>query len=756
MNNYLKFNSPSKCFEESVLLGNGFLGAAVYGGTSVERYSMNEATLWSGYPTHASNPNGKEAIKEAQKLVSRGEYAKSTEVIENNFTGPYSQVYLPLCSIIIENNIAEYDEYERGLDMQNGTSFVKYKKDNAYVKRESFISNPHRLMAIKISQKNVQVTKIYIISELQHSVNTNENELILRGTAPAFMHPEGRRYPTSEHHPEYSEDDRKKGMKYKGILRVDCDGEIRYNGDCLEFINSSEIIIYFTALTSFNVYNKHPYLNGAEIEESCKNIISNAVLMGYDKLKTAHINDFSALYNRTKFSLFEYTDLTTDELLKAHNSNALYEQLFNIGKYLTISGSRKGGQPMNLQGIWNEKVNPPWNSNYTININTQMNYLPTLALNLSECFEPYIILARELFESGKRTAKEWYGVNGSISHHNTDIWRMTNPVGSKCTGSHISSFFNTSLGWILWGLVEKFKITQDMHFLKETLYPMLSECAETFINLFVEDENGKLYLSPATSPENMFFLEDDTKCALAVHSAINNAICRDILKSASECAEILGDNTSAERYNTYFKSVFPYLISSDGRIMEWDKEYKEVEINHRHVSHLYGLHPAREISPCKAPELTKAAKTSLNVRGDDGTGWCIAWKANMWARLFDGNRAIKLIDNQLTYVFASDAHGISGGTYPNLLCAHPPFQIDGNFGATSAILEMLIQCNDNNLYLLPALPDKWQNGEIKGIKIHGDSTVDLKWKNGKVCDLKILPKQNAQKYNIIYCTDKTK
>lgn len=753
MNNTLKFCSPSKCFEESFLLGNGFLGATVYGGTDTERYSMNEVTFWSGYPKPCSNPEAQSSLEKAKKLIENGEYTKAADEIEQGFTGTFSQIYLPLCSIYIENGIADYDEYCRTLDMQNGISLVDYRNGNVSVKRESFINNPHNVMAIKITQQNVDLTKIYIKSELQCSISSDDNQLILRGTAPSFEHPIGRRYAQKDHRPFYAEDDERKGMRYKAVLRTETNGELRFNGDCIEILNATEITLYFAAKTSFNGFDKHPYLNGAEIENACNAIIENTVSFGYDNLKSEHIKDFSDLFNRTEFKLCNSaTTLDSDKILENHNNNSAYELTFNVGKYLTISGSRIGSQPMNLQGLWNELVCPPWNSNLTININTQMNYLPTVALNLTECFEPYVKLAKELAVTGRKIAEEWYGVKGIVSHHNTDLWRMANPVGCKCKGSHLWSFYNTSFGWILWGLCEKFRIEGDFDFLKSTLYPLVTECADTYIALFSEGEDGKLFLSPATSPENTFLLDNDEKCALTKHSAINNAICRNILNSAAEFSDLLNDEISAEKYRSYANRVAPYQVSSDGRIMEWDKEHKELEINHRHVSHLYGLHPAKEITPYSSPNLAKAAKKSLDVRGDNGTGWCIAWKANMWARLFDGNRAVKLLDNQLTLVRPEKAERFSGGTYPNFLCAHPPFQIDGNFGATAAIIEMLIQCNGKDLYLLPALPDKWQNGEMKGIKIYGGATVDLKWQNRTVCDLKISPEQKFNDYNIIYCT----
>ncbi|MBO5231962.1 MAG: glycoside hydrolase family 95 protein [Clostridia bacterium] len=751
MNKTLKFKSPATYFEESILLGNGFMGAAVYGGTDVDRYSMNESTLWSGYPDYSPNPNGPKVLKKARELIADGKYLEAAEQIEQGFTGHFSQSYLPLCSIYIETGVKEFDSYSRTLDMENGICKVEYLSKDAFVSRESFISNPDRVMVVKIKQKGIPITQIYIKSELQCSITTDESSIILRGTAPCYDHPVGwRRFENKR--PTYYEADSKKGMKYKGILKVECNGTLRFNGDYMELIDTTEATLYFAACTSFNGFNKHPYSEGLDVENRCNNYIFSAISKSYETLKSAHIRDFSYLFNRTDFTLCDNTTtLPTDAVLKEHKSNALYELLFNFGKYLTISASRKGGQPMHLQGIWNEQLDPPWNSNYTININTQMNYLPTMALNLAECFDPYVTLATELAVEGRKIAKEWYGVDGVISHHNTDIWRMANPVGSGCKGSQFWAFFNTSFGWILWGLSEKFRLEKDMDYLQNTLYPLLTECAETYISLFCEDENGNLFISPATSPENIFVLPNGEVSAVTKYSAINNAICRDTLKAAAEFALILNKNDAAERYTEYANRVIPYEISSDGRIMEWDTEYPEAEIQHRHVSHLYGLHPAREINPTLTPELTDAAKKSLDVRGDAGTGWCIAWKANMWARLFDGNRALKLLDNQLEYVDPSEEINYSkGGTYPNMLCAHPPFQIDGNFGATSAIIEMIVQCNGNNIHILPALPDKWQSGEIKGICITDGATIDIKWQNRIATDVKIHPEAKADNYNLIY------
>ncbi len=694
----------------------------------------------------------RQSERSRRSLVLNGQTAEATELIEKSFTGINNQTFLPLCSLYIEHKISEHRSYNRALNMAEGICRVEYSGDGYSVERESFISNPDRILAVKIKQTNVPTVKLRLSSDLQCNITANDNGLILRGVAPVYRYESGRFYASGENLPYYSENDAEKGVRYKAMLTVECDGKVRFNGNTVELLNASEAVIYFGARTSFNGFDRHPFLDGAEIEKNCENDLRSAAVKGYEALKASHIADFSSLYGRTAFELDgEECDTPTERLLKEHTSNVLYEQLFNLGKYLTISGSRKGGQPTNLQGIWNELVSPPWSSNYTLNINTEMNYSPTLRLNLPECFEPFERMAGEVAATGRKIAKEWYGIEGTIVHHNTDLWRIANPVGCQTAGSSSYSFFNTSLGWILLHLCEKYRLFGDRAYLENTLYPLLREVCETFIKLLVKVDGEHYAISPATSPENRYIDGDGRVLSVCRHSAINNAICRDTLKSAVELSKILKLDSDTERFAAYLEKIYPYETGSDGRILEWDREFTERDPKHRHVSHLYGLHPAKEITPYKTPKLAKAAEKSLNVREDGGTGWCIAWKANMWARLFCGNRALKLIDSQLSFVEAtgdSTAVYSDGGTYPNLLCAHPPFQIDGNFGATSAMIEMLVQTDSRDVYILPALPDKWQRGKISGIAIDGGAFIDIAWENGTATDVKITPEEKAGDYTL--------
>ncbi len=753
MNNILKYNQPAGGFIEALPIGNGYIGACVYGGTDTERYSLNECTLWSGHPSCDIENGNPRVLAEVKRLMSEEKHKQAQDLLEKEFSGFDTQYFLPLGNIIIENDAAEHTEYLRHLDLSRALHKVEFGGKDYTVFRESFVSHPHRVMAVKIRQKGINATRISFNSQLQHLQSTKgsqrarEMELIIRGVAPKVPQPVEEWERTN---PIYSENDAEKGMKYTAVVHIETDGKLSSFNNTVVVAEAEEIIIYFAARTSFKDYKTHPYLEPQDCEALCFHDIEKAVAAGYEGIKESHIADHSALFGRTEFSITTPTKEYTDKLLQGGEDPARFELLWNMGKYLTIAGSRKGGQAMNLQGLWNEKLMAPWRSNYTININTEMNYLPTMRLNLPECFEPYVDLVKELSDNGSKVAKAWFGIDGIIVNHNTDLWRLANPVSYKRSGITQHSYFPFTYGWMLWGLYDKFLIDRDMEFLKDTLYPLIIKSAKTFLPMLEKDENGKLYAFLATSPENLFYLPDGSRCALAHHSAIGNAIVRDVFAMAAETSEILGYSDNAELYKSIKEQMLPYLVGCDGRILEWDREWPECDLRHRHVSHLYGLHPTREITPDGTPDLAEACKNSLNTRGDSGTGWCIAWKANMWARLRDGDRALKLLENQLNPSDCLVVNCSKGGTYPNMFCAHPPFQIDGNFGATAAIIEMLVQCIGNKVYLLPALPTAWKEGYIKGIRINGGATINLSWGNGKVKDFEILPAEKQKEYEIIF------
>ena len=747
MNNILKYSSPAKNFQEALPVGNGFMGGHIYGGTNVEKIMLNESTFWAGNPKEDITHGSPEIYQKARELALQGKYLEAQQTLDYNFSGDYAQRYLALADLIIESDFNETANYKRTLNMSTAIHTTTFDCEGASYCREVFVSHPDKIMVVRLSSDADQQIKVGYKSIMQNCITSSSDMLFLRTIAPVGVI----NYETEEEYDRYSDVDEEKGMRAIAGVKVITDGtyEIINNKVC---VSGKEIILLVSVQTSYVDFKTHPFTDGKDEYKLCVEAINNASKKSFDELKSAHIKDFSSLYNRTCLSLTgDDSDDNTDVLLNANSDNSMYTLMFNYGKYLTISASREDGVAMNLQGLWNEKMFAPWYSDYHLNINAQMNYMPTLKMNLDECFIPYVNLTKDLAVTGRTIAKEWFGVEGIIVNHTTDAWRQANPVGKGKFNNCIFSYFPVAFGWLLQGLYERYLVSEDIDYLKNTLYPLLEEYAETLVQLLYTDEDGKMFLCPATSPENNYVIAEKTYCSVGKHGAMFNSITRDVFRMASDAATALNLDEKAKRYSEYHSKIMPLLIGSDGRILEWDRDVIEKDIHHRHVSHLYSLHPLKEITPYGTPELAEACKKSLNTRGDEGTGWCVAWKANMWARLHDGERALKLLDFQLSPVDSSiDVIKLTGGgTYPNLFCAHPPFQIDGNFGFASAVIEMLVQCNGRDVYLLPATPKKWNSGSFKGIKLEGGATIDFAWENGIVTDVKIFPENKAQNYNII-------
>ncbi len=723
----LWYTQPAKNWNEALPLGNGRIGVMAHGGAAQEKLSLNEDTLWSGYP-RASALQCDDVYKQAQRLALAGDFFSSQELLEKEFGDYLVQMYLPLghIDITMAHNLQVAD-YARELRLNTAIHTVSYRCGGVRYVRECFVSAPHHVVAVHLTAD--APGQISFGASLHGALKCTKDQdgeaLYITGNCPVCLPPYGSVTRDESGHLYFGEDE-KKGVGYRAGMRAAIKGGSSHtDAGVITVENADEATLYFAVRTSFNGPFAHPVTNGKLYHGVCVTDLEKACAAGFEALKTAHIQAHQALYNRCYISLAESdaSALPTDERLRRRpeGDNALYALLFHYGRYLLIASSRKGTQAANLQGIWNEKIVPPWSSNYTLNINTEMNYWPALAGNLAECYEPLIALTTELWQAGQQTAKNYYGASGFCSHHATDIWRTTHPNTSRLPQSCAWGQWNLSSGWLCAMLYEYYRYTGDTDYLK-SIAPILADGADFYLSLLTE-KDGELILCPATSPENGY-IREGKRCPMDISSTMNMAIIRDVLNCA-------GKALNTDKYDDALKRLRGYRINSDGTLNEWHDEHEDFEPHHRHISHLYGLFPSRQIT---TRELTDACKKTLEKRGDGGTGWSLAWKINLWARLLDGERALQLLDNQLALV-ESDYEGreTGGGSYPNLLCAHPPFQIDGNFGACSGIMQMLVQEDAaGGTKLLPALPAAWACGEVYGLCLPGGKTISFSWKDGKI------------------------
>lgn len=738
MEHLLWYKNEATCFEEALPIGNGHIGAMVYGKTQVERLSLNDDTLWSGKPVKLVPENAPKALREAKQLVWQKKYKEAEKTLEKGFHSIFTQSYLPLGNLYLEFGHEKVENYKRSLDLRTAAAKVSYTSNGVSYEREVFVSVKYNCIAMRISGDHKGMVNVTVSCDTPNVTTGYEKQndcLLLYGKT---LHQD-----TTQHPQKITGEE---GMEFVCGWKADiAGGEKTMCEDCIKITNADSAVIYFTDQTAYAPdYEESGFKSRESITQRVLETLDGCV--DYEQIYDEHVTDHASLYDRAGVSLTEEKkDIPTDErLIRFDGSDkGLYELLFQFGRYLMITASRPGTQPTNLQGIWNEHLLPPWNSNYTININTEMNYWPAFSCNLAECFEPFITLAERIHKTGKSTAKEYYNANGFVSHHNTDLWGQTNPVGYQVDGSVRWAFWNMSSGWIACQLFDCYEYTQDQKLLADRLYPVIRDAAVFYLEIVDQNEDGKYMITPSTSPENAYLLDGQTIC-ISETTGMTISILAELLTRLIKCCQILDvDHELAAKAEEVLKHLYPLQITEDGRIMEWYGEKEESEVEHRHVSHLYSLYPGNLITVEETPELAEACKQSLLVRGDGGTGWSLGWKIILWAFLKDGNHVQKLLNTLLTYVQPSgDVIYKHGGIYPNLFDAHPPFQIDGNFAASEGIASMLVQNCPDGIQILPALPDDWEQGSFYGIKAKGDVTVCAKWENSKVTELTLLASRN--------------
>ena len=735
----LQYDKPATYFEESLPIGNGKLGALVYGGTDDNIIYLNDITLWTGKPVDRNlDADAHKWIPDIRKALFNEDYALA-DSLQLHVQGPNSQHFQPLGTLHIKDlGLGEISNYHRSLNLDSAIIKDNYVRDGAIVTREYFASNPDKLIAIRL--RGAVNCRIALTAQVPHKVKSIPTQLTMTG---------------------YATGDPQESIHFCTMLNVKTDGEVSAADSSLTITNAKEAIIYIVNETSFNGFDKHPVNEGAPYLENVANDIWHTQNFSFDEFYERHLADYKAIYDRVKIRLSEKSDDSesseysdyTDALLKAYTdgggqSRYLEELDFQFGRYLLISSSRTDNVPANLQGLWTPHLWSPWRGNYTVNINLEENYWPAFVANMAEMAQPLDGFVKALAANGQYTARNYYGIHeGWCSSHNSDIWAMTNPVGEK---NEKPEWANWNLGgaWLVHTLWERYQFTQDKNYLRTVAYPLMKGAAQFCLRWLIENPKapGELITAPSTSPENEYKTDKGYHGMTCYGGTADMAIIRELFINTIAVGKILGERN--KEMEKALARLHPYTIGHMGDINEWYYDWDDWDFQHRHQSHLIGLYPGNHLTDAT---LQKAAEKSLEIKGDKTTGWSTGWRINLWARLHKPEQAYHIYQKLLTYVSPDKYRGPdrrrSGGTYPNLFDAHPPFQIDGNFGGTAGVCEMLMQSSMVNgqwsIELLPALPEAWKEGAVSGLCARGGFEVSFEWKGGKVRACQIKAKNNS-------------